>query len=49
VDLSGDTRPGELTPVEVCTVGLAPVLNSRTDEPFELHALTYVFEPLGAM
>lgn len=49
VTLSGDTRPGELTPVEVCSVGLAPVLTSRTDQPFELHALTYLFEPMGAM
>lgn len=49
VTLSGDTRPGELTPVEVCSVGLAPVLMSRTDQPFELHALTYQFEPMGAM
>lgn len=49
VTLSGDTRPGELTPVEVCSVGLAPVLTSRTSELFELHALTYLFEPMGAM
>ena len=49
VELSGDTRPGELTPVEVCSVGISPVINCRTNEAFELHALTYVFEPLGAM
>lgn len=49
VVLSGDTRPGELTPVEVSSVGIAPVLTSRNNQPFELHALTYVFEPMGAM
>ena len=48
VELSGDTRPGELTPVEVCSVGISPVINCRTNEAFELHALTYLFEPLGA-
>ena len=47
--LSGDTRPGEITPVEVCTVGLAPVITCRNSLPFELHALTYSFEPLGSM
>ena len=47
--LSGDTRPGELTPVEICSVGIAPVIHSLNSEPFELHALTYVFQPMGAM
>jgi hypothetical protein len=49
VTLSGDTRPGELTPVEVCTVGIAPVLTCRNSLPFELHALTYLFESLGSL
>lgn len=49
VTLSGDTRPGELTPVEVCSVGIAPVIHCLNAEPFELHALTYVFQPMGAM
>lgn len=49
VTLSGDTRPGELTPVEICSVGIAPVLTSRNSLPFELHAITYQFEPLGSM
>lgn len=49
VTLSGDTRPGELTPVEVCSVGIAPVIHSRNSGQFELHALTYVFQPMGAM
>ena len=47
--LGGDTRPGEMTPVEIVSVGIAPVIRSRNDKPFELHALTYYFNPLGAM
>jgi hypothetical protein len=47
--ISGDTRPGEMTPVELVSVGVAPVLTHQADEPFELHALTYHFEKLGAM
>lgn len=49
VELSGDTRPGELTPVEVCSVGLAPVITHTASEAFELHALTYHFDSLGVM
>lgn len=49
VELSGDSRPGELTPVEVCSVGVAPVITHSASEAFELHALTYHFESLGVM
>lgn len=49
VELSGDSRPGELTPVEVCSVGIAPVITHTASEAFELHALTYHFESLGVM
>lgn len=47
--LSGDTRPGELTPVEIMSVGIAPVITSATDADFELHALTYNFDKMGAL
>ena len=47
--MTGDTRPGEMTAVEVCSVGIAPVVISRNDEPFELHAMTFYFSPLGAI
>ncbi len=46
VVLSGDTRPGEVTPVEICAAGIAPVLTNTTDAPFELHALSYYFDSL---
>jgi hypothetical protein len=46
--ITGDTRPGGLTPVEICSVGIAPVITHSSDEAFELHALTYHFEKLGA-
>jgi hypothetical protein len=48
VTVSGDTRPVDLTPVELVTVGLGPVLSHSANEPFELHALTYHFDKLGA-
>jgi hypothetical protein len=44
--LSGDTRPGEVTPVEIGSAGIAPVMTHTADELFELHALTYYFDPL---
>ncbi len=47
VVLSDDTRPDVMTPVEICSVGVAPVLKNKSAAPFELHALTYYFEPLG--
>jgi hypothetical protein len=49
VAVSGDTRPGEMTPVEVVSVGVAPVLDSAADATFELHALTFYYENLGAL
>lgn len=49
VSVSGDTRPGEMTPVEVVSVGIAPVLTSSAEAAFELHAITFYFENLGAM
>lgn len=47
--VSGDTRPGEMTPVELVSTGIAPVLVHDADEPFELHALTYHFDRLGPL
>ena len=35
--------------MEICSVGIAPVLSCKNDQPFELHALTYVFEPMGVL
>jgi hypothetical protein len=47
VTVSGDTRPGGLVPVEICSTGIAPVITHQADELFELHALTYYFEAMG--
>jgi len=49
VEIAGDTRPGAMTPVEICAVGIAPVLAHRAAETFELHALTYHFAAMGSM
>lgn len=47
VTVTGDTRPGYLFPVELCVTSLAPVLRNYDDEDFELHQLTYYFDPLA--
>lgn len=49
IPMSGDTRPGEMTPVEIVSVGIAPVIESTNDGEFELHAMTFYFESLGAL
>ena len=49
VSFSGDSRPGGLTPVELCSVGIAPVVRQVADAPFELHAITYHFDTMGVM
>lgn len=45
--ISGDTRPGEITPVEICATAIAPVFRHSANEAFELDALTLMFESLG--
>lgn len=49
ITLSGDTRPGEMTPVEVVSVGIAPVISVTNSGEFELHALTFYYENLAAI
>ena len=49
VMVSSDTRPGEMTPVELCSVGIAPIIRNTVNEEFELHAGTYYFDALGAI
>lgn len=48
IQMSGDTRPGEMTAVEVVSVGVAPVINSTNGSPFELHAITFYYSDLSA-
>ena len=49
IAMNGDTRPGEMTAVEVCSVGIAPVITSTNSENFELHAITMYYQDLGAI
>lgn len=47
--LSGDTRPGDVVPVEVVATSIAPVFRHAKDEPFEVAALSLYFNQLGLM
>lgn len=47
--ITGDTRPGDLVPVELCSTAIAPVFRHTADEPFELSALQLYFHPLGPL
>lgn len=49
IAMEGDTRPGELTAVEIVSVGIAPVITSTNSDPFELHAITFYYENLIAL
>ncbi len=49
ISMTGDTRPGEMTAVEIVSVGIAPVIESTNDGEFELHAMTFYFESLAAI
>lgn len=49
VILSGDTRSGSAIPVEVCAVAVAPVFQQAINAPFTLTAMSFSFEPLGAL
>lgn len=47
VELTGDSRPGRILPVELLATNLAPVIVNENDGEFELHAISYYFETLG--
>jgi hypothetical protein len=38
-----------MTPVEVVSVGVAPVITVTNGAPFELHAITFYYENLTAL
>lgn len=42
-----DTRPGPMTPLEMCAVSAAPVITHAAAENFRLDALTFYYENLG--
>jgi hypothetical protein len=48
VTVDGDSRPSYLYPVELAATNLAPVIRNYDDQEFELHALSYLFESMGA-
>ena len=45
--LSGDTRPGDLVPVEIVATSVAPVFRHAADEAFELASISLYFNSLG--
>jgi hypothetical protein len=45
----GDTRPGDVLPVEVVAPALAPVFRHSVDEAMSLDAITLYFHSLGTM
>ncbi|ALV06700.1 hypothetical protein [Roseateles depolymerans] len=48
-NISGDTRPGDVIPVEIQATALAPVFRHQADEDFELTQATFYFQVLGAI
>lgn len=47
--LTGDTRPGDIVPVEVCAAAVAPVFRHTSDEAAELSAVTLYYNLLGVV
>jgi hypothetical protein len=47
VELTGDTRARGITPVELMTTAISPVITHSSDEAFEFFGLVYYFESLG--
>lgn len=48
-DFMGDSRTGELTPVDVSAVNIAPIIRHAKDEDFRMDALALYFNTLGAI
>lgn len=44
--ITGDTAPGQLTPVEIVATSVAPVIRHSADEAFEFTQLSLYFNPL---
>jgi hypothetical protein len=45
--LSGDTRPGDVVPVEIIATSVAPVFRHSANEAFEVAALSMYYQQLG--
>lgn len=48
-NISGDTRPGDLVPVEVSCPAIAPIFRHSADEAAQIDAVTMYYETLGLM
>ena len=46
ITLTGDTRPGEMTPVEIGSANISPLFKNKANEAFQLDALSLYFENL---
>ena len=49
LSLTGDTRPGSLTPIELVSASISPILKNSLNEEFRVDALSLHFEKLGNM
>lgn len=49
MQIPGDTRPGDMLPVEVVAPVIAPVFRHEAAEAFELDAVTIYYNPLGTV
>jgi len=47
IAISGNTRPGDITPVEVCATEASVMIENEDDKAFELQAVTMYYENLG--
>jgi hypothetical protein len=47
ISLSGDTRPGQVIPVELMTTELSFQIKQSADSIFQLNSINYYFDPLG--
>ena len=47
ISLTGDTRPGQLIPVELMTTELSFKITQAVDSIFELNGITYYYDQLG--
>ena len=47
VELTGDSRPAELIPVELMTTELSFDITQAHDSAFQFNGISYYFQPLG--
>jgi len=49
ITLTSDTRPDTMTPVEISSVSLSPIIKNSSDEDFQLDAISLYYENLEAV